>query len=96
MFSRDVGFWTRNKVLYRLNCAFFPVILWECYLGYLVLNKQRSAVWPFDLLRMTSVQLLQTISPLNQHKGHEIKGNDHQRKKLLIGKQILLISALGM
>ena len=77
---------------------FFPVILWECYLGcsVLVLNKQRSAVWPFDLLRVTSVQLLQTISPLNQHKGHEIKGNDHQRKTLLIGKQILLISALGM
>lgn len=53
-----------KRVLYRLNCAFFPVILWECYLGcsVLVLNKQRSVVWPFDLLRVTSVNKFSLFS----------------------------------
>ena len=36
------------------------------------------------------------ISPYNitteSHEGHENKGNDHQPKKLLIVKQILLVS----
>ena len=32
------------------------------------------------------------ITPLITHQGHENKGNDHQPKKLLIVKQILLIS----
>ena len=29
------------------------------------------------------------------HEGHEIKENKHQLKKLLIVKQILLVSTLG-
>ena len=39
------------------------------------------------------------ISPYNitteLHEGHENKGNDHQLKKLLIVKQILLLSTSG-
>ena len=39
------------------------------------------------------------ISPYNitteSHEGLENKGNDHQLKKLLIVKQILLLSTLG-
>ena len=34
------------------------------------------------------------ITPLITHQGHENKGNDHQLKKLLIGKQILLTSTI--
>ena len=29
------------------------------------------------------------------HEGHENEGNDYQQKKLLISKQILLVSTLG-
>ena len=35
------------------------------------------------------------ITPLITHQGHENKGNDHQLKKLLIVKQILLTSTIG-
>ena len=35
------------------------------------------------------------ITPLITHQGHENKGNDHQLKKLLIGKQILLTNTIG-
>ena len=35
------------------------------------------------------------ITPLITHQGHENKGNDHQLKKLLIVKQILLVSTIG-
>ena len=33
-------------------------------------------------------------SHIKTHQGHENKGNDHQLKKLLIFKQILLVSTL--
>ena len=33
--------------------------------------------------------------PWIKHEGHESKGSDHQLKKLLIVRQILLVSTLG-
>ena len=42
---------------------------------------------------VTSILILLTIS--QKHLGRTNKGNDYQRKKLLIGKQILLVSTLG-
>ena len=35
--------------------------------------------------------LISTVLPLNHRQGHDNKGNDHQFKKLLIGKQILCL-----
>ena len=35
------------------------------------------------------------ITPLITRQCHENKGNDHQLKKLLIGKQILLTNTIG-
>ena len=35
------------------------------------------------------------ITPKTKLEGHENKGNDHQLKRLLIVKQILLISTFG-
>lgn len=48
-------------------------------------------VWP---LRVTGNKFLLKLSPLN-YKGHQNKGNDQQLEKLLIAKDILLVSNLG-
>ena len=45
--------------------------------------------------RVINILFLLTISPWIVHWGYENKGNDHQLKKLLINKQILLVGTLG-
>ena len=46
-------------------------------------------------LWVTSFLFLSTMSPTNHTLRSQVKGNDHQLKKLLIVKQILLVSTLG-
>ena len=55
-----------------------------------ILSQSCNSILTLWSLRMTSIQFLLTISPLKVTR----KGSDHRLKKLLIVKQILLVSAL--
>ena len=64
----------------------------------LIYNKESIRVISWSVsVKVKSVLLLITSyrTPLIKCRGHDNKGNDHQFKKLLIIKQILLVSTIG-
>ena len=58
-------------------------------------NATLNPFWPFDCYEWLASNFSLQYYPWITHEGHENKENGHQPKKLLIVKQILLISMLG-
>ena len=50
---------------------------------------------PFNLQEWLASKYSLQNHPWIKHEGHENKGIDHQPKKLLIVKQMLLVSSMG-
>ena len=85
-----------------VDCAHFcrnTELLLNSYINPLNTKSDQHLISPYSDTAKSFIEIMrmkEMIANLRiTHKGHDSRRNDYQQKKLLISKQILLVSTLG-